>query len=216
MPRLALATVGVWTILWCAAALAQTAPSGPPEPVEVTSPPPPAAAPLEPLSTSEPPTTAAEGPGEAAPVPPPETAPVDSPVGPTPSPVEVMPTPPTSTDTEPPTAAPAVPATPPTSVPMAPAAPPSGPGTATEPTKPHTEAALMIMNGRAFPVTRVTVVEGGRAVKRSGPLPPNARVTLKLPNLRGCIVTVRATFRGGAVSRVGKLNVCKELILVRL
>ena len=74
----------------------------------------------------------------------------------------------------------------------------------------------MIMNGRAFPVTQVTVMEGRRAVKRSEPLPPNAKITLKLPNLRGCIVTARVTFRGGAVSRVGKLNVCKELILVRL
>jgi len=74
----------------------------------------------------------------------------------------------------------------------------------------------MIMNGRAFPVTQVTIMEGRRAVKRSGPLPPNAKVKLRLPNLRGYIVTVRATFRGGAVSRVRKLNVCNELILVRL
>jgi len=74
----------------------------------------------------------------------------------------------------------------------------------------------MVVNGRAVPVTRVTVVEGRRAVKRSGPLPPNAKFTLKLPNLRGCSLSVVATFRGGAISRVSKLNVCGEFILIRL
>jgi cytoskeletal protein RodZ len=215
MPRLSLATVGIWTMLGLTTALAQTALPGPAEPIEVAPAPPPAA-PTEPLTTPEPSTAASEQPSAAAPVPPPATAPVDPPVGPTPAPVEVMPTPPTSTVSEPPATSPAVPATPPASVPGAPAARPGGPGAATKPTKPHTEAALMVMNGRAFPITQVTVMEGRRVVKRSGPLPPNARVTLKLPNLRGCIVSVRATFRGGAVSRVGKLNVCKELILVRL
>ena len=216
MPRLALATVGIWTVLGCTAALAQFAAPGPTEPVEVAPTPPPAAAPTEPLISLEPPTTASEEPGETAPAPPPAPEPVEAPDVLAPTPLDVVPTPPTSTVEEPPAATPAVPATPPASVPAAPAARPGGPGTATKPTKPHAEAALMIMNGRAFPVTQVTIMEGRRAVKRSGPLPPNAKVTLKLPNLRGCIITVRATFRGGAVSRVGKLNVCNELILVRL
>jgi hypothetical protein len=216
MPPLALATVGIWTVLGCTAALAQLAAPGPTEPVEVAPTPPPAAAPTEPLTSLEPPTTASEEPGETAPAPPPATEPVEAPDVLAPTPLDVVPTPPTSTVEEPPAAIPAVPATPPASVPAAPAARPGGPGTATKPTKPHAEAALMIMNGRAFPVTQVTIMEGRRAVKRSGPLPPNAKVTLRLPNLRGCIVTVRATFRGGAVSRVRKLNVCNELILVRL
>ena len=135
---------------------------------------------------------------------------------PAPSPVEVAPAPPTNTAEEPPAAAPAVPATAPAQVPTAPAAPSSAPAAAPQPNQAHPAAALMIMNGRTFPVTRVTVMEGRRVVKRSGLLPPNAKVTLNLPNLRGCIVSVRATFRGGAVSRLGKLNVCKESILVRL
>jgi len=97
MPRLSLATVGIWTVLGCAAALAQTALPGPAEPAEVAPAPPPAAAPTEPLTTPEPSTAASEQPSAAAPVPPPATAPVDPPVGPTPAPVEVMPTPPTST-----------------------------------------------------------------------------------------------------------------------
>jgi hypothetical protein len=216
MPRLALATVGVWTVLGCAAAVAQIAAPGPTEPVEVAPPPPPAAAPTEPLTTPEPPTTTSEEPGETAPAPPPATEPVELPDVPAPTPVEVVPTPPASTVEEPLGAIPAIPATPPSSVPTAPAAPPSEPGVVPKPNQIRPAATLMVVNGRAVPVTRVTLMQGRRAVKRSGPLPPNAKVTLKLPNLRGCIVTVVTTFRGGAVSRVGKLNVCKERILVRL
>ncbi len=216
MPRLSLATVGVWTVLGCAATLAQTAAPGPTEPVEVAPTPPPAAAPTDPLTTPEPPTSSPGEPGETAPAPPPAVAPAEAPVVPAPTPLEVVPMPPTSTVEEPPAAIPAIPATPPSSVLTGSAAPPSEPSVAPQPNQTRPAAALMVINGRAVPVTRVTVMEGKRAVKRSGPLPLNAKITLKLPNLRGCIVTVRATFRGGAVSRVGKLNVCKELILVRL
>ena len=76
--------------------------------------------------------------------------------------------------------------------------------------KRRSAATLIVANGRAIPATAVAVLVGRKAVARSGPLASNTRITLKLPELKGCRVSVVASFPAwySAVTR-GNINVCK-------
>jgi len=73
----------------------------------------------------------------------------------------------------------------------------------------------MIVNGREIPTMTLTVMADAKTVSHSKPLAPNAKVNLKLPKMKGCLVTVSATFEGGSVSDGGDVDVC-EVKLVRL
>jgi hypothetical protein len=54
-----------------------------------------------------------------------------------------------------------------------------------------------------------------KTVRHSKPLAPNAKMILKMPKMKGCLVTVAATFEEGSVSDGGDVDVCK-VKLVRL
>lgn len=75
-----------------------------------------------------------------------------------------------------------------------------------------------IVNGRAVAATSVAVLAGRKGVAPSGPLASNARVTLNLPGLKACRVSVVARFPlGYAALRSGAVSVCKAgHVLVRL
>jgi hypothetical protein len=116
-----------------------------------------------------------------------------------------------------PVAAPPLPSatTPPTVAPVLPATP--------KPTRPaevkrmelRPAAALTVVNGREVTATTVTVTAEAKTVMRSEPLASQAKAILKLPKLKGCVVTVEATFEGGDASEVGDIDLCK-VKLVRL
>jgi hypothetical protein len=108
--------------------------------------------------------------------------------------------------------------TPPTLAPVGPPFTPAGPQPkrrAAPVTQPRAAAALTILNKRKTPVTTVTVTAEAKTVRHAGPLAPNAKVSLKLPKMKGCLVTVAAASQGGKVSKLGDVDVCKET-LVRL
>jgi hypothetical protein len=159
----------------------------------------PEVAPTQPAETVPPP---------AAPSP---TVP-DEPAAPTPPHAAPNPSPPSSADPAPlpPGAA--------TSAPPASTAPAPKSSSAARPQERHSAATLVVVNGRAVPATAVAVLVGAKAVARSGPLASNSRVTLKLPKVKGCRVSVVASFPGwySAVAR-GNINVCKTRgVVVRL
>src|SRR4051794_21722368 len=199
MARFALITLVVSTTLPFAAALAQT--TAQPDvalaaPVEVVPSVSPAAAPPEQI-------TVPVAPVEVAPAPPPTTAPIVSPIVTAPTPVE--PAPPV-----PPAAAqPRVAAKPPKpraatalTVVNGRAIPPRGPppgGAETPPTRPPTPQGTL-EEPAAPPATTITVMADARTVSHSKPLAPDAKVSLKLPKMKGCLITVAATFEGGSVS----------------
>ena len=103
-----------------------------------------------------------------------------------------------------------LPAGAPTSAPPASTAPAPDVSSAALPHKRRSAARLIVVNGRVVPATAVAVLVGAKAVARSGPLAPNTRVTLKLPQVKGCRVSVVASFPAwySAVTR-GNINVCK-------
>src|SRR5215204_3928207 len=110
------------------------------------------------------------------------------------------------------------PAAPPVTA-AAPGAPPATPSTepraVTKPPKPRAATAVTIVNGREIPAMTLTVMADAKTVGHAEPLAPNAKVSLKLPKMKGCLVTVAATFEGGSVSDGGDIDVCK-VKLVRL
>ena len=40
----------------------------------------------------------------------------------------------------------------------------------------------------------------------------SAKATLKLPRMKGCLVTVAAAVEGGELQKLGKVNVCKQRV----
>jgi hypothetical protein len=81
--------------------------------------------------------------------------------------------------------------------------------------EPRAAPALTIANGRAVTAVTLTVTAEAETVKHAGPLASNANVSMPLPKMRGCLVTVAATFQDGSVSNGGDTDVCK-VKLVRL
>ncbi len=61
-------------------------------------------------------------------------------------------------------------------------------------------------------MTTVIVTAEAKAVRHSGPLTPNTRVTFRLPQMKGCLVTVAAAVQGGELQKLGKVNVCKQRV----
>ena len=208
MTRFALATLLLSTILPFAAALAQTEA----EP-EVTS-----AAPVE-----------VAAPAEDTPALRPTVAPSDPPIT-DPVPVEAAPVAPTASPTAAaPTSGEVVSAPPPATASVSPITPPAQPSAAAPPTaasaapevKSQTGAGrlpsraapvLTIVNRRAVLVTTVIVTAGAKTVRHAGRLAPNTKVSFKLPQMKGCLVTVAAAVQGRALQKLGKVNVCKQRV----
>ena len=197
-----LVSVALAATLWSSAALSQAetetevAPSQPVETVPTAPPAPPRPVSDEP-SAPTPPVVAPNTASETAPAPLPTGAPTS---GPLESPAVPLPTgAPTSRPIE------------------SPAQAPKG-SLAAGPKERHSATTLTVVNGRAVSTTTVAVLVGTKAVARSGPLASNTRVTLKLPKIKGCRVSVVASFPGwySAITR-GKIDVCKTgRVLVRL
>ena len=200
-----LLSVALAATLWSSAALPQAeaetevAPSQPVETIPTAPPAPPRPVSDEPTSASTPPVVAPNTASSS------ETAPAPLPTGaPTSGPLE--------------SAAVPLPTEAPTSRPVeSPAQAPKG-SLAAGPKERHSATTLTVVNGRAVSTTTVAVLVGTKAVARSGPLASNTRVTLKLPPIKGCRVSVVASFPGwySAIAR-GKIDVCKtRRVLVRL
>src|SRR4051812_10490542 len=70
--------------------------------------------------------------------------------------------------------------------------------------------AVTVINASAKTVTGVVISAGDKTATLSKPLAPKARASVKLPKLKGCTVSVAATFEGGGKSDTDALDVCKE------
>jgi hypothetical protein len=156
-------------------------------------------------------------PPESPPPVPSPAAPIEPPVAQPAAPAEPAPaTPPVSASLAPPVAVEAPPAAaPPAAAPVPPVRPKlTQPAEATR-AEPRPAAALTVVNGREVAATVVTVRAEAKTVRHAEPLASHARAVLKLPKLKGCVVTVEATFEGGDASEVGDIDLCK-VKLVRL
>ncbi len=70
--------------------------------------------------------------------------------------------------------------------------------------------AVTVVNASTKTVTEVAITAGDKTASLSKPLAPKARTAVKLPKMKGCTVSVAATFEGGGKSDADTFNVCKE------
>jgi hypothetical protein len=73
--------------------------------------------------------------------------------------------------------------------------------------------AVTVVNASAKTVTGVIITAGDRTATLSKPLAPKARASVKLPTMKGCTVSVAATFEGGGKSDTDAFNVCQEKLI---
>jgi hypothetical protein len=73
--------------------------------------------------------------------------------------------------------------------------------------------AVTVVNASAKTVTGVVITAGNKTATLSKPLAPKGRTAVKLPKLKGCTVSVAATFEGGSKSDADAFDVCKEKLI---
>src|SRR3954464_15663379 len=89
---------------------------------------------------------------------------------------------------------PAVPGSAPADAAAAPAA------TAPKPKQRGRPGAVTVVTASAKTVTEVAITAGDKTATLSKPLAPKGRTAVKLPKMKGCSVSVAATFEGGGKS----------------
>ncbi|GJD66989.1 hypothetical protein MPEAHAMD_7188 [Methylobacterium frigidaeris] len=71
----------------------------------------------------------------------------------------------------------------------------------------------MIINTSATTATSVVISAGRETTRLSKPLASQGRATVRLPKLRGCTVSVAATFEDGGKSDADTFDICKEKVI---
>jgi hypothetical protein len=72
---------------------------------------------------------------------------------------------------------------------------------------------VTVVNASTKAVTEVAITAGDKTASLSKPLAPKARTAVKLPKMKGCTVSVAATFEGGGKSDADAFDVCKEKLI---
>src|SRR3954469_15054355 len=73
--------------------------------------------------------------------------------------------------------------------------------------------SMTVVNASAKTVTEVVLTAGDQTATLPKPLAPKGRTALKLPKLKGCTVSVAATFEGGGRSDADAFDVCREKLI---
>ena len=73
--------------------------------------------------------------------------------------------------------------------------------------------AITVVNASTKAVTEVAITAGDKTASLSKPLAPKTRAAVKLPKMKGCTVSVAASFEGGGRSDADAFDVCKERLI---
>src|SRR3954470_1285094 len=73
--------------------------------------------------------------------------------------------------------------------------------------------AITVVNASTKAVTEVAITAEDKTASLSKPLAPKARTAVKLPKMKGCTVSVAATFEGGGKSDADAFDVCREKLI---
>jgi hypothetical protein len=73
--------------------------------------------------------------------------------------------------------------------------------------------AVTVVNASTKAVTEVAITAGDKTASLSKPLAPKARTAVKLPKMKGCTVSVAASFEGGGRSDADAFDVCREKLI---
>jgi hypothetical protein len=98
----------------------------------------------------------------------------------------------------------------PGSAPGGAAAMPEAAGPKPKPKRKGPPSSVTVINATASTATGVVITAGDKTTKLAKPLAPKARATVRLPKMKGCTVSVVATFEGGGKSDADTFDICKE------
>ena len=70
--------------------------------------------------------------------------------------------------------------------------------------------SVTVTNASANTATEVVITGEDKTAKISKPLKSKAKAVVKLPKLKGCTVSVAATFEGEGQVDAGEFDICKE------
>ncbi len=74
----------------------------------------------------------------------------------------------------------------------------------------QSNTTITVTNARAVKATAIEVVSGAEVIARhTKPLAPGAKATIRLRNLKDCLVAINAAFEDGAISADGQ-DVCAD------
>jgi hypothetical protein len=74
----------------------------------------------------------------------------------------------------------------------------------------HAPSAVTIVNASTQTAVMVIITAEDATATTSKPLGPKAKTTLKLPKLKGCTVSVAASFQAGGQVDVGEFDICRD------
>jgi hypothetical protein len=110
-------------------------------------------------------------------------------------------------------AAPAAPAAaaPPAAA-MAPAAdaPAAAPRPRPKPRGPQAARAITIVNASTAVIASVAITAGDKSVNWAKPIASQAKAVIKLPAIKGCTISLLATYEGEGAGNPGDVDVCKD------
>ena len=72
---------------------------------------------------------------------------------------------------------------------------------------------VTVVNASTKAVTEVAITAGDKTASLLKPLAPKARTAVKLPKMKGCTVSVAASFEGGGKSDADAFDVCREKLI---
>ncbi|ACL62354.1 hypothetical protein [Methylobacterium nodulans] len=73
--------------------------------------------------------------------------------------------------------------------------------------------AVTVINASANTATSVVISAENKTATLSKPLASKGRATVRLPKLKGCTVSVVATFEDGGKSEADTFDICKEKLI---
>lgn len=115
--------------------------------------------------------------------------------------------------------APAAPAAPPAAVAPAVTAPAATPSPETQaaapkprpkPRGPQAARAITIINGSTVTISGVAITAGDKAVNWAKPIAPEAKALIKLPAIKGCMISILASYEGEGAGNSGEVDICKD------
>ena len=93
---------------------------------------------------------------------------------------------------------------------------PDDPAAAAAPAKkmraktPRPAQFVTLTNATAQTAREVVIMAEDQTAKLAKPLAPKAKTTMKMPKIKGCVVSVAAVFEGEGQVDIGDFDICKD------
>ena len=78
------------------------------------------------------------------------------------------------------------------------------------PKTPRPAQFVTLTNATGQTAKEVVIMAEDQSAKLTKPLAPKAKTTMKMPKIKGCMVSVAAVFEGEGQVDIGEFDICKE------